>query len=53
MYMCVGEGSVDLHSKIKKLISDHDRDERMLLILAVAIALFWLFTASHLWGWSV
>jgi hypothetical protein len=46
-----GEGVLDLHDEIRKLLSQRARNEPILWIMAFAIALFWLVTASqHMWG---
>jgi hypothetical protein len=41
---------MDLHGSIKRLLSPKDGDVLWLWIIALAIGLFWLITASHLWG---
>jgi hypothetical protein len=48
--MCVWEDVMDLHDEIRKLLSHRDRNDVILLIIASVIVLFWLLTASHLWG---
>jgi hypothetical protein len=36
--------------EVRKLLSHRDTGHRAFWIIALAIALFWLVTASHLWG---
>jgi hypothetical protein len=37
-------------NEIKRLLSKSDPNDQILWIIAMAIVLFWLLTASHLWG---
>ena len=38
---------MNIHDEIRKLLSPSDRNELILLIIASAIVLFWLFIASY------
>ena len=42
---------MNLHDEIRKLLSPSDRNELILLIIALAIVLFWLFIASYQGQW--
>jgi hypothetical protein len=41
---------MDPHREIRKLPSEPDRSGPLFWTIALVIVLFWLVTASHMWG---